>query len=333
MGSNTEPDPYTTLKLPLFTTTNPYISDYSGTATPPPHTTASVPFRWEEQPGKPRPCTDIIIAPTYTTKCLELPPRLTVIQSIKVTKNSSSPTTVLDGPGGKSVFSSSSFRFAKERRRRCKGNMQGSFDSSCSGGWSPNDVVSFDDKNGHRKLYGLKSKSCKGKGGDHDGGVVSSPSWSSTETGFLDEKKKRNRSLSKVTRSQFWFLNTPDETYSGSNTIHSIMKVVAAYLLALLGGNTSPSAEDLKSILASVEADADEDKIELLLSEVKGKDITELIASGREKLASVPSGGGVAVAAAVGGGAPAAAAAEAKKEEKEEEKEVSDDDMGFSLFD
>ncbi|KAK9079150.1 hypothetical protein SSX86_000832 [Deinandra increscens subsp. villosa] len=114
------------------------------------------------------------------------------------------------------------------------------------------------------------------------------------------------------------------------------MKVVAAYLLALLGGNTSPSAEDLKKILGSVGADCDEDKIELLLREVKGKDITELIASGREKLASVPSGGGgVAVAAAAGGGAaaPAAAAAESKKEEKVEEKEESDDDMGFSLFD
>jgi hypothetical protein len=29
------------------------------------------------------------------------------------------------------------------------------------------------------------------------------------------------------------------------------MKVVAAYLLALLGGNESPSAKDLKSILGS----------------------------------------------------------------------------------
>ncbi|XP_076896123.1 large ribosomal subunit protein P2-like [Bidens hawaiensis] len=112
------------------------------------------------------------------------------------------------------------------------------------------------------------------------------------------------------------------------------MKVIAAYLLALLGGNTSPSAEDLKNILASVGADADEDKIELLLKEVKGKDITELIASGREKLASVPSGGGgVAVAAATGGGAAPAAAAAETKEEKVEEKEESDDDMGFSLFD
>ncbi|KAI3676995.1 hypothetical protein L1987_86612 [Smallanthus sonchifolius] len=121
---------------------------------------------------------------------------------------------------------------------------------------------------------------------------------------------------------------------SSSSTDHR-MKVVAAYLLALLGGNTSPCAEDLKNILGSVGADADEDRIELLLKEVKGKDITELIAAGREKLASVPSGGGgVAVAAATGGGAaPAAAAAEPKKEEKVEEKEESDDDMGFSLFD
>ncbi|CAI9268383.1 unnamed protein product [Lactuca saligna] len=127
---------------------------------------------------------------------------------------------------------------------------------------------------------------------------------------------------------------TGGKRYRSASTQYR-MKVVAAYLLALLGGNTSPSAEDLKKILGSVGAEAEEDRIELLLSEVKGKDITELIASGREKLASVPSGGGgVAVAAAAGGGAaPAAAAAEPKKEEKVEEKEESDDEMGFSLFD
>ncbi|KAL6998087.1 hypothetical protein U1Q18_008214 [Sarracenia purpurea var. burkii] len=117
------------------------------------------------------------------------------------------------------------------------------------------------------------------------------------------------------------------------------MKVIAAYLLAVLGGNTSPSAKDLKAILSSVGAEADDDRIQLLLSQVKGKDITELIASGREKLASVPGGGGggaVAVVASGGGGGGAAAApaaAEPKKEEKVEEKEESDDDMGFSLFD
>ncbi|KAK1382987.1 hypothetical protein POM88_020722 [Heracleum sosnowskyi] len=66
----------------------------------------------------------------------------------------------------------------------------------------------------------------------------------------------------------------------------------------------------------TIGADGDDDKIELLLSEVKGKDITELIASGREKLAPVPSGGGgvVVAAAASGGGAAAAPAAEAKKD-------------------
>lgn len=85
----------------------------------------------------------------------------------------------------------------------------------------------------------------------------------------------------------------------------------------------------------AVGADADDDRIELLLSEVKGRDITELIAAGREKLASVPSGGGgVAVAAAAGGGggAPAAAAAESKKEEKVEEKEESDDVSSFVIY-
>ncbi|XP_044500869.1 60S acidic ribosomal protein P2-1-like [Mangifera indica] len=113
------------------------------------------------------------------------------------------------------------------------------------------------------------------------------------------------------------------------------MKVIAAYLLAVLGGKTTPSSDDIKDVLASVGAECDDDRIELLLSEVKGKDITELIASGREKLASVPSGGGaaVAVAASASGAAAAPASAESKKEEKVEEKEESDDDMGFSLFD
>ncbi|OWM68986.1 60S acidic ribosomal protein P2-like [Punica granatum] len=115
------------------------------------------------------------------------------------------------------------------------------------------------------------------------------------------------------------------------------MKVIAAYLLAVLGGNTNPTAEDIKAILGSVGAEADDDRIEMLLSEVKGKDITELIAAGREKLASVPAGGGVAVAAAAApaaSGGDAAPAAESKKEEKAKEPESEEDeDMGLSLFD
>lgn len=72
------------------------------------------------------------------------------------------------------------------------------------------------------------------------------------------------------------------------------------------------------------------------MTQVKNKDITELIAAGREKLASVPAGGGaVAVAASTaggGGGAAAPAAAEPKKEEKVEEKEESDDVSLLCVF-
>lgn len=97
-----------------------------------------------------------------------------------------------------------------------------------------------------------------------------------------------------------------------------------------------PSSETEEGIVwLAVGAEADDNRIELLLSEVKGKDITELIAAGREKLASVPCGGGVAVAAAAapaaGGGGDAAPAAEAKKEEKVE-KEESEDDVSSGIL-
>ena len=111
------------------------------------------------------------------------------------------------------------------------------------------------------------------------------------------------------------------------------MKHLAAYLLLGLGGNTSPSASDIKGVLDAVGIEADDERLEKLLSELEGKDINELISAGSEKLASVPSGGGGGAAAggaAAGGAAPAE---EAKAEEKEEEKEESDEDMGFGLFD
>ncbi|CAN0923148.1 60S acidic ribosomal protein P2B [Linum grandiflorum] len=114
------------------------------------------------------------------------------------------------------------------------------------------------------------------------------------------------------------------------------MKLIATYLLAVLGGNNSPTADDLKSILSSVGADIDDERIEFLLSQVRGRDITELIAAGMEKLAFVPSGGGSGGGVAAPADAPAAAsapAAESKKEEKVEAKEESDDDNIFGLFD
>ncbi|XP_052074450.1 60S acidic ribosomal protein P2-like [Mytilus californianus] len=111
------------------------------------------------------------------------------------------------------------------------------------------------------------------------------------------------------------------------------MRYVAAYLLASLGGNANPSASDLEKIIGSVGIEAEADKIKKIISELKGKNLEDLIKEGQEKLASVPSGGAVAAA-------PAAAAEEApkggaKKEEKKkpEPESESDDDMGFGLFD
>ena len=54
------------------------------------------------------------------------------------------------------------------------------------------------------------------------------------------------------------------------------MKHLAAYLLLGLGGNTSPSASDIKSVLESVGIDADEDRLDKLIAELKGKDLQEV---------------------------------------------------------
>ncbi|KAF8141627.1 ribosomal protein 60S [Boletus edulis] len=114
------------------------------------------------------------------------------------------------------------------------------------------------------------------------------------------------------------------------------MRHIAAYLLLQIGGNASPSADNVKKVLDAVGIEADDERLEKLISELDGKDINSLIAEGSAKLSSVPSGGAVAAAApaaGAGGGAGAAPAAAEEKEEKKEEKEESDDDMGFGLFD
>ena len=54
------------------------------------------------------------------------------------------------------------------------------------------------------------------------------------------------------------------------------MKHLAAYLLLGLGGNTSPSAADIKGVLSAVGIDADDDRLNTLLGELKGKDIGEV---------------------------------------------------------
>jgi large subunit ribosomal protein LP2 len=58
------------------------------------------------------------------------------------------------------------------------------------------------------------------------------------------------------------------------------MRYVAAYLLASLGGKSDPSASDLEKIIGSVGIDVEADKIKKIISELKGKDLEELIKAG-----------------------------------------------------
>jgi len=54
------------------------------------------------------------------------------------------------------------------------------------------------------------------------------------------------------------------------------MKHLAAYLLLTIGGNTSPSAKDVKTVLESVGIEADDERLKTLITELKGKDIQEV---------------------------------------------------------
>ena len=58
------------------------------------------------------------------------------------------------------------------------------------------------------------------------------------------------------------------------------MRYVAAYLLAALGGNENPSADDIKTILSSVGIDTDDEKLDKVISELNGKSIADVIAAG-----------------------------------------------------
>eukprot|EP00450_Noctiluca_scintillans_P002138 CAMPEP_0194502292 /NCGR_PEP_ID=MMETSP0253-20130528/25171_1 /TAXON_ID=2966 /ORGANISM="Noctiluca scintillans" /LENGTH=54 /DNA_ID=CAMNT_0039344419 /DNA_START=8 /DNA_END=168 /DNA_ORIENTATION=- len=51
------------------------------------------------------------------------------------------------------------------------------------------------------------------------------------------------------------------------------LRYPAAHLLAVLGGNASPSAADIKKILGAIEADCDDTAAEQLVSELSGKNV------------------------------------------------------------
>ncbi|VDI78051.1 large subunit ribosomal protein LP2 [Mytilus galloprovincialis] len=68
------------------------------------------------------------------------------------------------------------------------------------------------------------------------------------------------------------------------------MRYVAAYMLAVMGGIENPSVDDLKMIIGSVGIDSDNEKINLVISKLKGKNIEELVLKSQGLLASVSGG-------------------------------------------
>jgi len=113
------------------------------------------------------------------------------------------------------------------------------------------------------------------------------------------------------------------------------MKVIAAYLLAVLGGNAHPDAGAVNAILSAAGIEADAERVSTLISELSGKDVFEVIAAGKGKLASVPSVGASSAPSAGASSAPSggAAAAAPKEEEKkkEEEPKEEEDEVGVLL--
>ena len=58
------------------------------------------------------------------------------------------------------------------------------------------------------------------------------------------------------------------------------MRYIAGYLLAVLGGNESPSVADVTAILASAGVAVDATALKLVHSQCAGKSLDDLIAAG-----------------------------------------------------
>ena len=75
------------------------------------------------------------------------------------------------------------------------------------------------------------------------------------------------------------------------------MRYVAAALLTAMGGGEI-NKKNIKNLLDVVGIECDEDKINKVVEELKGKNVEELLEEGSKKLASMPAAG----AAPAGGG-------------------------------
>ena len=54
------------------------------------------------------------------------------------------------------------------------------------------------------------------------------------------------------------------------------MKHLAAYLLLQIGGNAAPSASDIKALLDTVGIEAEDERLDKLISELEGKNVNEV---------------------------------------------------------
>ena len=61
------------------------------------------------------------------------------------------------------------------------------------------------------------------------------------------------------------------------------MRYVAAYLLAILGGKVNPNQTDIEKILSSIGIEVDAEKLQIVIKELNGKNIEEVIAQGTLK--------------------------------------------------
>jgi large subunit ribosomal protein LP2 len=57
------------------------------------------------------------------------------------------------------------------------------------------------------------------------------------------------------------------------------MRHIAAYLLLQIGGNGEPSAADVKKLLSTVGIEADSDRLETVISELRGKSVNDVRAA------------------------------------------------------
>ena len=106
------------------------------------------------------------------------------------------------------------------------------------------------------------------------------------------------------------------------------MRQIAAYLLAVLGGNNNPSVEDLRKIFVAGGVDFDEERATQLVNELKGKNVYEVMKAGSSKLATFGGSGARGGSATTTTSAPVqtettSAPVEQKKEEVKEEESAS----------